>query len=205
MADETVLLNLFDTLRHHWVMATIAIVGIFGGATVYAENLPNSYEASVVLAFAPRPEVGVSADTVRLVTPKYVAYLTSAQTITRAAGEADLEPERLDGAVEARAEVDSGNVIVSVELESADEAADVANALAAQAVGFSDDDDLVTGEIVAEALPPMTPSGPPRRMIEAAALLVGLLSALGLSLMVEATRPRLRTWADLRRATGFNV
>ena len=176
------------------------------GATLYVEALPSQYEGLAVVAYAPRADVDTAgADTVRLVVPKYVAFLASPQTTAEVADEIGVRAEDLEDALEASPGTDSGNLDIAVTLTSPTLAAQAANAYADAAIEFSDDDELVQGELVARALTPREPSGPPRRLFEAAALLVGILLGLVVSLLLERARPRVRSWRDIYQISGHTV
>ena len=84
-------------------------------------------------------------------------------------------------------------------------AASAANALARETVEFSRRDPLLSAQIVAPALPDTEAAAPPRRILEAAALFVGLLFGIVASLLLERGRPRLRNWRDLARTSGYPV
>ena len=188
----------------------VVAVAVTAGAAVYAESLPNEYQGRTVLAFAPRRApgggtVGIGADTVRVVLPKYVAYVTSRSTIERVADTIGEKPAVLRHAVDATITADSGNVTITAELSSPRRAAAAANALAGETLRFNQADELLVGTVVAQALPPTSPSGPPRTLIELAALMVGLLFGAMVAFLLERGRPRVRTWRDIAVMTGYPV
>lgn len=201
VAEQLNLPELVDVLRHRWklILAVAAFVTL--GAAVYAELLPAEYEAEAVTAFSPRPDV--DPDTVLLLLPKYVAYVTAPSTVTEAAETLDEDPAELQSAVAATAGEDTGNLTITVRLPTPDRAADAANRLARMAVSFSASDELIRGEVVASALPPSSPAWPPRRLMEAAALFVGLILGVALAALVERGNPRVRTWRDISQLTGY--
>ncbi|MDQ1439557.1 MAG: tyrosine-protein kinase [Acidimicrobiaceae bacterium] len=205
MAEELNLGALVRDLRRRWRIATAVALAFVIGATLYAYQLPNSYQGRVVVAFAPRKDVNIGGDIVRQVLPKYVAYATARATLDRVANDLGERPAILRQAVTAGVAVDSGNLSITAELGSARRAADAANAVAAAVISFADVDPLLQAVIVAPALPESVPSGPPRTLIEAAALVVGvLLGAVG-AYLLERGRPRLRTWRDVSVVTGLEV
>jgi capsular exopolysaccharide synthesis family protein len=181
-------------------------IGVVLGATLYVEALPAEYEATSVAAFAPRADVPTAnADAVRLVLPKYVAYLESPQATREVAAQVGLDPAALEHSLKATPEADSGNLTVAVTLGDPNIAAEAANAYVQNAVSRSVDDELLAGEVVARAVPPSSPSGPPRRLFEAAALVVGALLGISVALLVERARPRIRSWRDIYQITGYTV
>ena len=204
--DESGLRGLLDTLRWRWKVLVPVAFGVFLLATLYVNSLPSTYTAESVVAFAPRPEAeSASADTVRVVVPKYLAYITAPATILEVATETGEQPGDLDKALNAEVEVDTGNLRISIELPEGEAAASAANAFADRTIRFAEEDRLLSAELVAEALPPTDPSGPPRRLLQAAALAFGLLLGTGLSFIIETQRPRLRSWTDMTRLTGHRV
>ena len=184
---------------------TIVTVCLVAGATAYVETLPNQYESQALIALGPRTRVGASADTVRVVGPKYVEYLTAPSTIQEIAPLVDESPADIADGVDAELAVDTGNLTITAEMTSPEAAADVANAFADAAVELSDDDRLLSGELLAEALEPEDPSGPPRRLLEGASLLAGLLLGAAIAVVLERGRPRLHSVQDIARVTGHPV
>src|SRR5205823_5637065 len=179
VADDVTLPVLLQSLARRWKITLAVVVAFVGGAVAYAQSLPNEYTSKVVLAFAPRPGTNLGGDTVRVVLPKYVVYATSPATLRRVAQSIGEQPGILADAVDASTAVDSGNVTVKVKLGTPNRAADAANAVATDVLRFSDTDPLLQGVIVAPALPDPLPSGPHRSLLEAAALVVGLLLGVG--------------------------
>ena len=169
------------------------------------ESLPPEYEEEAIVAFAPLPEEG--ADTVRVVVPAYVEYVTAAPTVRKVAAELGEDPSELASATDASVALDTGNLTISATLPSPERAADAANAFAEDLVEFAETDEiqLLSSQIIAEAVPSSQPSGPPRTLLEAASLLLGALLGIGVSLLVERGRPRLRSWRDIARMTGYPV
>jgi polysaccharide biosynthesis transport protein len=169
------------------------------------ESLPAEYQEEAIVAFAPKPEVG--ADTIRVVVPAYVEYVTAAPTVRKVAAELGEDPGELADAVDAAVALDTGNVTITATMPSPERAADAANAFAEDLVEFasSSQELLLTARIIAAAVPTSEPSGPPRTLLEAASLLLGCLLGIGVSLLVERGRPRLRSWRDIARMTGYPV
>ena len=205
-AQQEGLPEFFQVLRWRLPVVILVAIGVFAGATAYVESVPDEYEATAVLAFAPRADVpAASADTVRLVVPKYVAQLEAPGTRAEVAEEIQVDPDALGDEVAVELEQDTGNLLITVESTSPRTAAAAANAFADAVLDFSAGDDLLEAEIVVQPDPPVDPSGPPRRLFEAAALLAGLLGGVATALLLERLRPRVRTWQDASRITGLQV
>jgi polysaccharide biosynthesis transport protein len=202
-AGQWSLTDLIDALRHRWRLIALMTLTVFVGGTIYAESLPAIYEGEAVTAFAPRRNV--DPDVVLLLLPKYVAYVTAPSTVRDVAAELRESPDVLEGAIAATSTQDTGNLTITARLPSAKRAATAANALADEAVAFSRRDELIKGEIVTEALPPAGPASPPRRLMEAAALLVGLILGIALAALIERGRPKVRTWREVQDLTGYPV
>jgi len=206
LIQEGGLPELFDALRWRWRPTALIALIFFLGATVYVETLQAQYDGEALVAVGPRPNVPTAgADTVRVIAPKYVEYVNARSTVELVAPKIGEDAETLEKAVSSRVATDTGNVTITVRLPDPDRAARAANAFADQALEFSKTDPLLTAVLVARALPPTNPAAPPRRLLEAAALLVGILLGVVASLLLERGRPRLRSWRDLARSTGYPV
>lgn len=205
MQEGNGFVELLDTLRWRWQLAVLIALGTFLGAVFYVEQLPSEYEAQAVLALAPRPEAGTSSDTVRIVAPKYVAFLASPQITADVAEDLGTDPSVVADALDATTTPDSGNLTITATTTNPQLSADIANSLLREALTFSSQDELLSGEIVARAVVSDTPSGPPRKLLEAAALLVGIILGITVALLVERGRPRIRVWRDITELTGYPV
>lgn len=208
MAEEANLPELVDQLRRRWKLGALITVGVFLGAVAYVETLPNEYQGRAIVAFAPKPiqdSAPPSADTVRLIVPAYSAFVTSPATVTEVADAAGVDADDLEDGLDATVATDTGNLTITVTLRRPRPAAEAANALADAAVDFSADDELVGGEVVAGAPVPTGPSGPPRRLLEAAALVAGVLLGISVALLLERGRPRIRSWRDIYQLTGYTI
>jgi polysaccharide biosynthesis transport protein len=198
--------ELFDAVRWRWKPAALIAACIFIGALIYIEQLPSKYDSKAVVAISPRPDVSAAgADTVRVGAPKFVAFAEAPKTAQEVATSLGLSRATLEKAVDASVPLDTGNVTITVRLEDPRQAARVANVYAARIVALARRDPLLTGELVAPAIPPTEPAAPPRRLLEAAALIVGILIGIGVSLLLERGRPRLRSWRGIARMTGYPV
>jgi capsular exopolysaccharide synthesis family protein len=198
--------DLLEALRWRWKLTVLIALAFTIAASVYVESLPSQYDGKAIVAIGPRPEVSsAGADTVRVLAPKFVAYATARSTIAKIAPRLDEELSDLDGAIEATIGTDTGNITITARRPSPVRAANAANAFARDVVAFAAQDPLVRGQLVARALPPDQPAAPPRRLLEGAALLVGLILGASVSVLLERARPRLRSWRDISRLTGRPV
>jgi succinoglycan biosynthesis transport protein ExoP len=206
LAQEGGLPELFDAIRWRWRPTTLIALLFFLGATIYVERLPSQYDGTALIAISPDPSSPNSgADTVRVGAPKYVEYVTALATVRRVAFRLGEDEETLRHAVNAHLATDTGNVTITVRLPSPARAARAANAFADSALDFSKTDKQLDAEPIARALAPSEPAAPPRRLLEAAALLVGLMLGIVASLLLERGRPRVRTWRELARTSGYPV
>jgi polysaccharide biosynthesis transport protein len=206
LIQEGGLPELFDALRWRWRPTALIALVFTLGATIYVESLQSEYDGEALVAVQPRPNVtGAGADDVRVIAPKYVEYVTARSTVEKVAPRINEDPDVLADAVSSRIATDTGNVTITVRLPDPQRAADAANAFASEAVQFSRTDKLMEAQQITQALAPNKPAAPPRRLLEAAALLVGILLGIVASLLLERGRPRLRSWRDLARASGYPV
>jgi len=206
MEQDRGLPELIDTLRWRWKLVTVIALAWAVGATLGAESLPSKYDGKAVISFAPRRDArSASSDTVRVIVPKYIEYITADATIDRVSGPLDADSSELGKALSAELTPDTGNVTIRVRLPDATRAARVANAFARDAVRYSRRDALLTGEIVAIAVPRSRATFPPRRLLEAIGLLVGMLVGIATAVLLERGRPRLRNWRQIADLTGYEV
>jgi capsular exopolysaccharide synthesis family protein len=94
---------------------------------------------------------------------------------------------------------------ITVRSRSAARAAEAANAIAAEAVRYAAADPLLTSTFVAEAVPAGSPAAPPRRILEAAGVLVALMLGAMVAMLLERGRPRIRTARDILDLTAAPV
>jgi polysaccharide biosynthesis transport protein len=206
LGQEGGLPELLDALRWRWRPTLIIALLFFVGSTIYVESLPSQYDGNALLSIAPRPGVSdVSGNVVRIVGPKYSEYAKARATIRDVARTIGEDPKKLERATVANIVTDTGNVNIRVRLPSPERAATAANAIARKTVQFSRTDPLLSAQIVAPALPDDEVAAPPRRILEAAALFIGILIGIVASLLLERGRPRLRNWRDLARTSGYPV
>ena len=181
-------------------------LSVFLGAAIYVHSLPSEYDGKAIVAFGPRADVAsASSDTVRVVVPKYVAYVKAPSTVRAVAARLGENASTLSGAVDANLAQDTGTISITVRLRSPARAATIANVFADQLLSFAKRDPLLSAQLVAPALPSSSPAAPPRILLDAAALAVGLLLGVGLSVLFERGRPRLRSWRDMAELTGYPV
>ena len=193
-------------LRWRWKPALLAAALFAAGSAWYVQSLPSEYDGESIVAIGPRAEAeSVSGDTVRVIAPKYVEYVVAPATIHLIAPRVGEIPDTLDGAVDATLAADTGTLKIRVRLTSAERAARVANALAAEVVRFSRTDPLLTAQIVALALPSSTPAAPPRGLLTAAGAFAGIVLSAALFLLIERGTPRIRSWREIPPAIGYPV
>jgi polysaccharide biosynthesis transport protein len=204
MNREGGLPELLEALRWRWKLTLLIAACVALGAGGYVRSLPSEYDGKAVVAFGPKPNVSsASADAVRVVVPKYVDYVTAPATVHHVAASLGTSARRLQDALDASLARDTGTVTVRVRLRSPAEAATDANAFARNLVDFAKKDPLLQAQLVAPALTPTSPSAPPRALLEASALVVGLLLGAGVSVLLERGRPRLRSWREITQLTGY--
>jgi polysaccharide biosynthesis transport protein len=202
-SQEGGLPELLDAIRWRWKPTVLIAVLFTLGATLYVESLPSQYDGKALLSIGPR--LGQDSSVVRVVGPKYPAYVTAPSTVRKVAPEIGQKPSTIDKAIDSSIATDTGNMKIVCRLEDRVDAAVCANAFAVKALEFSKSDRILTAQSVAPALPPESPAAPPRRLLELASLFIGCLLGIVASLLLERGRPRLRSWRDLQRTTGYPV
>src|SRR5437899_1974516 len=109
MADRGGLPETLDTLRRRWKLALLIVVPIVAGAAFYVEALSPSYDGTAVVAFTPKPNVPIaSAQTLQLVLPKYIAYITADATLDRVAKTLGEDRTVLQRGIDARVPTETG-------------------------------------------------------------------------------------------------
>lgn len=186
-------------------MALLVALPLWGGVGLYVASLPDLYDGESVVAFSPRPDADVSADILRVVVPKYVAYLSARATTREVAADLGEDPGELSDAINASVAADTANLTVTVRLPDAERAAAAANALAEEAVDFSADDLQLIGQVVAPALPPADPASPPRTLLLAGGAVLGLLLGLTAAVAIDRSSPRITDALGLALASGHGV
>jgi polysaccharide biosynthesis transport protein len=197
--------ELVDTLRRRWLVAALVAVPLLIAVVVYSAALSDTYQAETVVAFSPKPPATVGGDTIRIVLPKYVAGVTSAQTVRRVAAQVGLTPRTLGGALDASIPADTTNLEIHVTLSSARQAAAAATALADTVLTAAESDDLLSAAVVSPATVPGSPSGPPRKLIDLVGLVLAALAGVLAAFLLERGSPRIRQAEDIVKLTGYPV
>jgi capsular exopolysaccharide synthesis family protein len=203
LSQEGGLPELLDALRWRWKSTLLIALLFTAGATIYVESLPSQYDGKAVISIGPR--AGADSSVVRVVGPKYPAYVTAPATVQRVAPRIGEKESTIQGAIDSNIATDTGNMKIVCRLPDPQRAADCANAFSDSALAFSTRDRILTAQLVARALPPTSAAAPPRRLLELASLFIGSLLGIVASLLLERGRPRLRSWRDLARVSGYPV
>jgi capsular exopolysaccharide synthesis family protein len=204
-AEQASLAEVLTALRRRWLVALLAAAALFGGVLAYAEQLPAEYSAEAVVAFAPPANAVVGGDVITIILPKYVAFGTAPSTLRAVARSTGVPERTLKDAVSVSVATQTANVTIDVQLESPRTAAAVAGELADRMVSMSATGQLLQGTIVSPPVVPEAPSGPPRRLIELAGLVVALAVGLLLAYAIERTRPKIHSGSEVTRLTTWPV
>lgn len=193
-----------DILRR-WKIAASVALAIFSGALIYVGSLPNEYSSTSVVSFSPQPGSSAGADEMRLILPKYVAYITSAPVVSGMAPLVGVSASVLTTGLDAQIVTETSTLVVQLTLADPDRAAEAANAVADEIADFARGDALLDAQVVARALTDPDPSGPARNLFAAAGLAVALFAGVTVAALVERARPRVRTWPEVASLTGYQV
>lgn len=206
-AETTGLADLWDSLRRRQGLALLVAVPLFLGLAAYTESLPNRYDGKTVVAFSPNAQGGsiVPADVLRLIIPKYVAFLTAPSTSQAVAGRLGERPEVLSAALTASTSPDTANLTIVVRLGNPQRAAAAANAFADEALTLSRADAQLRAEVVAPALPPTVPASPPRTLLLLGGGVLAAMVGVTAAVVADRSRPRVTDALTLALATGHGT
>lgn len=191
-------------LARRWPLVLLLAIPIAVGAVVGVRSLGRTYEAVAVVTFSPRADVLVAGDVLRLTIPRYATLATADSTFDAARASLGLDS---DTSFDVRAEIppETTNLFLTVNGESADLTAAIANDLARQVVDASERDDLLTSTLLVAAEVPDDTSGPPLVLLYPVAILAALAISAAIVLVIDLVRPRVWTPADVRTLTRAAV
>jgi succinoglycan biosynthesis transport protein ExoP len=195
--------DLLDALRWRWKIALGVAVCVVVGGVAFAETQPAEYDGVAVVSFTPRP--GIGSDVIRVVVAKYETYVSSRSLAAKLAPAVDEDVDTLDLAVDTSTSQETGNLGIRVRLRDPEKASAAANIYADAVLDRAGDDQLVLADLASPSLPAKTPAAPPRRLIEVAALMAGLVAACALVFILGRARPLFRSWQELEAVTGYRV
>lgn len=194
-----------DALRRRWLLALLVAVPLLAGVVGYAQSLPNDYTSEAVVSFTPKADSNVSGDTIRIVLPKYIASVTSPQTIRAAAARTTLSSGDVQNAVDASIPPDTTNLEISVKLHDPRQAQAVADYLTSAVLSAASTDQLLAADVSASAIVPSDPSGPNRKLIDVVGLALAVLLGILTAFLVERGSPRIQHAEDVVELTGQPV
>lgn len=140
--------------------ALLVTLGLWATAFTLAADRAPTYTSTSIVAFSPRDPVATGAETMVLVTPKYVALLDSSPLVDRAAAQLARTPASVRTGSTATIEPNTLNLRIESQAGDPASAAATADALAAGVVRGAADDPLVSAELVAPATPAASPTAP---------------------------------------------
>lgn len=205
MNPHSALDELGVALLRRWRLVLLVAVPLLLGVLGYASTLPTTWTSTATVGFAPRPSVAVGSDTVSLLLPGYVAYVTSPGVVGALAAQYGLSVDALDDALDVAVPPTTATLEVQVSGAEPATVASLANGLARSAVSRATQDEVVQAELVAEAVAARATRSSGVRPLQLAGLLASLLTGLLVAAAVERGVPRVRTAGDVRRATGLDL
>lgn len=202
--SSTLFLLLQDILRR-WKIAVSVALTVFAGAMFFVTSLPDEFSATSVVSFSPQPTSSAGADEMRLILPKYVAYITSAPVVSALAPALGVSATVLSTGLDAQIVSESSTLVVQLTLADPETAATAANLVADKISEFAAGDVLLDAQVVARAMTNPNPSGPARKLFGAAGFVVAMLAGVTVAALMERARPRVRTWPEVASLTGHQV
>ena len=205
-ADERARLDeVLVGLARRWRLVLLVALPAFLGILGYASTLPTTWTATATIGFAPRPSAAIGADTITLLVPNYVAYVRSPAVEDAVGQQYGADASTLDRTVNVAVPPTTATIVIRATESTSALAANLANGLARSVVSHSALDPILTTELAAEAVPPVQPSGPRRRLLQLFGLIGSLLLGALVAGVVERGFPRVRSAADVRAVADQEV
>lgn len=180
-------------LLRGWLFFLVTAVAVLGGAAAHIVTRPVTWSAQAVIAFVPVGERPVSATSLTLMVPRYVAYAASPYVVRQAAAVVGVPSTELQSGLNVTMPATTANVAITVSGGSAVVAAEAANRIAALVVERASADPVLAARMLAEATVPAGPAGPSESTLLAGAalgaLVVGALAAFGVRWYVRRRYP----------------
>jgi hypothetical protein len=179
-----------STLGRPWITLSALTFVLLGGACLLlVPQQEKAYESTALIGFQPRDPSVTSADTLALVTPKFLALLDSSTTLRELGDQLGVDEGRLRASIDAVIEPGTATLRISVTRTDPEAAAKAANALAAAVLQDAGQDDLVLAERISAGVPSEAPTPPTPSQLLVLGLLTALVAALAMAFLV-------RRWTD---------
>ncbi|MFI5955352.1 hypothetical protein [Cryptosporangium sp. NPDC051539] len=170
-------------LLRGWLFFLVAALAVLAGSAAHVVTRPVTWSAQAVIAFVPVGERPVSATSVTLMVPRYVAYAASPYVVRQAAATAGVPSTDLQNSLTVTMPATTANVAITVTAQAAATAAEAANRIAALVIERASADPVLGGRMLARATVPTSPAGPSEATLlggaAVAAVVVGALAASG--------------------------
>ncbi|TQS45501.1 hypothetical protein [Cryptosporangium phraense] len=180
-------------LLRGWLFFLVAALAVLAGSAAHVVTRPVAWSAQAVIAFVPVGERPVSATSVTLMVPRYVAYAASPYVVRQAAATAGVPSTDLQNGLSVTMPATTANVAITVSSTAAATAAQAANRIAALVIERASADPVLAGRMLARATVPTSPAGPSQATLlggaAVAAIVVGLLAAAGVRWYVRRRYP----------------
>ncbi|MFG1921136.1 hypothetical protein [Cryptosporangium sp. NPDC048952] len=180
-------------LLRGWLFFLVAALAVLAGSAAHVVTRPITWSAQAVIAFVPVGERPVSATSLTLMVPRYVAYAASPYVVRQAAVAVGIPPSELQGGLNVTMPATTANVAIAVSGRSPGIASEAANRIAALVVERASGDPVLAARMLAEAPLPTAADGPSEATLlggaAVGALVVGTLAALGVRWYVRRRYP----------------
>ncbi|GAA0258492.1 hypothetical protein [Cryptosporangium japonicum] len=181
-------------LLRGWLFFLVAALAVLAGSAAHVVTRPVTWSAQAVIAFVPVGERPVSATSVTLMVPRYVAYAASPYVVRQAAVSVGVRPAELQRGLTVTMPATTANVAISVSGRSPGIASEAANRIAALVVERASADPVLAARMLAEAPLPTAADGPSEAVLlggaAVGALVVGAIAGLGVRWYVRRRYPR---------------
>jgi Mrp family chromosome partitioning ATPase len=195
----------FVAVVSRWPIVLLVALPLTLGAVLLAGSRAKQYQATSVVAFAPRTGEPIAGDTVLLLLPKYPTVIEADATLDGVASRLGIPKSEFENGLQVTIPAGSATMTIQVRMSDPVEAPRVANALAVETVVLARSDPVLTAQVAVYASGSTPVSGLLNTLIVLAAVIVGLVLGVLLALLAEHLWPRIRSTAEAADVAGLPV
>lgn len=183
-----VTVSVLSAVWRHVYLAILVWTALMAVIALALALAPRSYTSTTIVGIVPRPDAGASGELVRLAVPTYASLAGSDAVAADVAERLSEDRARLEGAIRVDNPPSTNNVLISVTWDDPGRAAELANEVADEVLLFSVGDPLLTGFVVAPAVPATGASSPRTGVVLILGVFVALAGATGACTVADRRR-----------------